>query len=454
MKIYHLDKYLKKYTRMSEKELAHQVKSNLWFTPVLYVFFATILVTLALKGDLDYELGDRMRPYFALDYDLTLSLLSILTSATLTITIFTFNLVLVVFTTFSGQFSPRILKNFIASKATQRVLGIFTGSFIYVLLSLFFINNRITEYYFAVPLTATLLAIFSIATFIFFINHAVAWLQVNQLTDDMKKEALGIVHGTLKNELDIYKVENFKDADADIRTGKGIQIKAGSPGYIQLVDFISMIEEAQKDDITIKLEYTIGSYVFETTPLLTYWKKHETLIDEDKYLAFFSVRKKQTEVQDIEFSINKLVEVAIRALGNYDPKTATTAIYQVGEILVSISQVTDFSNYLVDNENNLRLILQKRDFNHYLYNGLGYIRHYAKDNVIVSTDILKVLDLMAKSLHPRDYPSVWDFAIHTAIGFENLFLFEQDSQQFYLALFNLATTTENIEEYEKFLKKI
>jgi uncharacterized membrane protein len=215
-----------------------------------------------------------------------------------------------------------------------------------------------------------------------------------------------------------------------------------------------MIEEAQKDDITIKLEYTIGSYVFETTPLLTYWKKHETLIDEDKYLAFFSVRKKQTEVQDIEFSINKLVEVAIRALGNYDPKTATTAIYQVGEILVSISQVTDFSNYLVDNENNLRLILQKRDFNHYLYNGLGYIRHYAKDNVIVSTDILKVLDLMAKSLHPRDYPSVWDFAIHTAIGFENLFLFEQDSQQFYLALFNLATTTDNIEEYEKFLKKI
>ena len=49
-------------------------------------------------------------------------------------------------------------------------------------------------------------------------------------------------------------------------------------------------------------------------------------VDEDKYLAFFSVRKKQTEVQDIEFSINKLVEVAIRALGNYDPKTATTAI--------------------------------------------------------------------------------------------------------------------------------
>ncbi|PUB14547.1 putative membrane protein [Paenisporosarcina sp. OV554] len=454
MKTYLLDKYLKKYTRMSERELAHQVKSNLWFTPVLYVLFSMILLSVTLNGDLNYGMGNKMISYFAVDYELTLSLLSVLTAATLTITIFTFNLVLVVFTTFSGQFSPRILKNFISSKATQRVLGIFTGSFIYVLLSLFFLNKRITEYYFAVPITATFLAIFSMATFIFFINHAVAWLQVNQLTDDMKKEALGIVKGTLKDELDSYKVKDFNDTDADIRNGKGLQIKAGTPGYIQLVDFISMIEEAKKDDIMMRFEHTIGSYVFESTPLLTYWKKHEMKIDEDKYLAFFSVRKKQTEVQDIEFSINKLVEVAIRALGNYDPKTATTAIYQVSEVLVSISLVTDFSNYLADDENNLRLLLQKRDFNHYLYNGLGYIRHYAKDNVIVSTDILKALDLMAKSLNPRDYQSVWDFAIHTALGFENLFLFEQDSQQFYLALYNLATTTNNQKDYEKFLKKM
>ena len=252
---------------MSERELAHQVKSNLWFTPVLYVLFSMILLSVTLNGDLNYGMGNKMISYFAVDYELTLSLLSVLTAATLTITIFTFNLVLVVFTTFSGQFSPRILKNFISSKATQRVLGIFTGSFIYVLLSLFFLNKRITEYYFAVPLTATFLAIFSMATFIFFINHAVAWLQVNQLTDDMKKEALGIVKGTLKDELDSYKVKDFNDTDADIRNGKGLQIKAGTPGYIQLVDFISMIEEAKKDDIMMRFEHTIGSYVFENTPI-------------------------------------------------------------------------------------------------------------------------------------------------------------------------------------------
>ena len=439
--------------RMSEKDLINQIQSNLWFTPVLYVFYSIVLLSVSLVADLNYNLGDRMRSLFAVDYELTLSLVSTLTLANLSLTIFTFNLVLVVFATFSGQFSPRTLRNFMASKATQRVLGIFTGSFIYVLLSFLFLNKRIAEYYFAVPLVATILAILSMGTFIFFINHAVAWLRVNQMTDDIKKEALNIINSTLRKELDAYKVKDFNDTDEQIREGMGSQIKAGKSGYIQHVDFIMMIRKAQEDDIVINFEYTIGNYVFETTPILTYWNKHEYSIHEDKYLTLFSIGKRQTEDQDIEFSINKLVEVAVRAIGNYDPKTAKTAIYQIGEVLVSISRVTDNSRYLVDDENNLRIILQKRDFNHYLYSGLGYIRHYAKDNVIVTTDILNVLDQMAKSLHPSDYQSVWDFAVYSAQGFENLFLFEHDSQQFYRALCSLATTTNNLTDFEEILKK-
>ena len=450
---YYLDKYLKKYIRMSERELTYQVKSNLWVTPVLYVFYSFLILSAAFWGDLNYMLGSRFKSFFAVDYELTLSLVSTLTAAILSLTIFTFNLVLVVFTTFSGQFSPRMLKNFIASKATQRVLGIFTGSFIYVLVSFLFLNKRITEYYFAVPILATLLAILSMGAFIFFINHAVAWLQVNQMTDDMKKEALSIVKSTMENELDHYKVKDFIDTDAHMREGKGHQIKAGTSGYIQIVDFIAMIYEAQQDDIVLKFEYTVGNYVYESTPILTYWMKDESTIDEDKYLAFFNIRKKQTEVQDIEFSMNKLVEVAIRSLGNYDPKTVSTALYQVGEVLVSIAQITDFSQYLVDDEKNLRIILRKKDFDHYLYNGFGYIRHYANGNVIVLTDILNVLDLMAKSLDPSVHQTVWDFAVHIAQGFENLFLFDQDKQQFYHVLYSLAITTDNLTHYDHLLEK-
>lgn len=448
-----LDNYLKKYTKMSERELSHTVQSNMWFTPVLYVIFSSLLVSVTLTTDLKYDLGDQMRPFFAVDYDLTRNLVGTLTAAILTLTTFTFNLILVVFTTFSGQFSPRMLKNFIASKSTQRVLGIFTSSFIYMLLSFLFLNKRMAEYYFAVPLFAAIIAAFSMGTFIFFINHAVAWLQVNQMTYDMKNEALSIVKNTLEDEVDPYKVNDLSTVNNDICENKGNTISARKSGFIQLVDFISIIKEAEKDDIVIQLEYTIGSYVFASTPFITYWKNGENEVDEQKYMSLISIGRRQTEVQDIEFSINKLVEVAIRSLGNYDPKTATTAIYQLGEVLASISRNSIFSKYLVDKNNNLRVVLQERDFSHYLYNAFGYIRHYAKDNVIICTEILKVLDLMAKSLNKRDYNAVWEFGVFTAKGFEDLFLFTLDYQQFHRALQNLAVTTKHEKEFEEFLEK-
>ncbi len=451
-KINSFDK-IKIFRRMSNRELSHIIQSNLWYTPVIYVFISFLLVGVALTADFQFELGKNMRTFFAVDYSLTQAIVGTLTAATLTLTTFTFNLVLVVFTTFSGQFSPRMLKNFIASKATQRVLGIFTASFFYMLLCYLFLNKELAQYYFAVPVLATIIAALSILTFVFFINHAVNWLQVNQMTYDMKKEALYIVKNTLEDELDPYKVKDISPITGQIFESKEFTITSRKSGYIQLVDYISMVTEAQKDGIVIRLEYTIGSYVFESTPIVSYWKKNAKEIDELKYLSYFSIKRRQSEVQDIEFSINKLVEVAIRSIGNYDPKTATNAIYQIGEVLASISRKSNFSNYLIDESNNLRVILQERDFNHYLYHGFGYIRHYAKDNVIVATEILKVLALMAKSLNTRDYKAIWDFGVLTASGFENLFLFKLDHQLFHQALSNLAVSTKHEKEYEEFLKQ-
>ncbi|MDN4074229.1 DUF2254 domain-containing protein [Fictibacillus terranigra] len=451
-----LDKYLRRYTQLSERELSHQLQTNLWFTPVLYIFNSFILLAIAFTADYKLKTGEKMWSIFSVNYDLTQALVSTLTAATLTLTTFTFNLILVVFTTFSGQFSPRILKNFIASKATQRILGIFTASFFYMLFSFLFLNKRFTEQFFTVPLMAVILASVSMGTFIFFINHAVAWLQVNKMTNEMKKESLAIVDGSLQKEIEPYRVKDtgpVKKLVEDLVKSPGNQIKSNKAGYIQLIDFAEIMEEAQKDDIIIELKHAIGDYVFNTTPILTYWKRQGQTIDEYKYLAFFSFGKRQTEVQDIEFSINKLVEVAIRSVGNFDPKTAQNAIYQLGELLTYISCVANFDPYLVDPNGQLRVILQEKEFSHYLYNGLGYIRHYSENNVVVGIEILKVLDMIAQSANPRDYEAIWDFAVYTAQGFEKDFLFGLDYEKFNSALYDIAVSTKHEGDYEHLREK-
>ncbi|MFP3338976.1 DUF2254 family protein, partial [Micrococcus sp. SIMBA_131] len=85
-------------------------------------------------------------------------LISALIGGILTLSAFTLNSLLVVLTTFSGQFSPRMLLNFVADRTTQHFVGIFHGSFVYVLVVFLFITSKEDEYFVAIPGTTVFLA--------------------------------------------------------------------------------------------------------------------------------------------------------------------------------------------------------------------------------------------------------------------------------------------------------
>ncbi|MFC7393746.1 DUF2254 domain-containing protein [Scopulibacillus cellulosilyticus] len=445
---------IKKYTNMSKRERWHEIYTNLWFTPILYAFLSFILIAVTMMLDFSFGAGQAVSPFLSVSSQLTNTIVSTLTTAILSVSTFTFNSILVVFTTFSGQFSPRVLKNFIANKATQRVLGIFTGSFLYVVICFFFIDTQSTSKFFTIPLTAICLAVLSAGTFIFFINHSVKWLQVNHMTENMKAESVNIIQNSLQQELDPYRVEETDAISAEFPECPGHQVVAPRSGYIQVVDFINLIEEAKKDNLLIKMEVKVGDYNYASTPMLKYWKKDASTVDEYKYQKLISVGKHQTEIQDIEFSINKLVEVAIRSLGNNDPKTAINTIYQIGDLLVLISQIGYFAPYLKDKCGELRIILKDLSFEDYLHVGFGCIRHYSRDNVLITIEMLKALKLMAQSIHPNHYQSLWDFAAGTAEGLESDWLFNFDNRLFYKALFDLAEITKNEHEYKKLKQKV
>ncbi|MFD2924537.1 DUF2254 domain-containing protein [Halobacillus naozhouensis] len=445
----------KKYKNMSKREKWHRVYSNLWVTPIIYAGLSLLLFVLTVWADLKMEFGNMMPSILSANYQLTKTILSTLTGGLLSLNSFTFYGVLTALTTFAGQYSPRILKNFMMTNVTQRTLGIFNGSFLYVLFCLLFLNGETASQYSLIPVTATFLTALCLGTFVFFINHIVTWLQVSNMTSDMKRESIGIIESSLLNELEPYRVEDEATIKGQIPEYQGHQISIDSSGYLQTMDFIPLIEEACKDDLIIRLEYKVGNFVFGSTPLLTYWKKKEkTTIDEFKYKNMFHIGKGQTEIQDIEFSINKFVEIAIRALGNDDPKTATDTIYEIGDLLINISQKAKFTPYLTDKNYDLRLILQNLDFEDYLYIGFASIRHYARDNVVITVELLKVLDAIARAVSKRDDQSVWEFAVYTASGFEYEYMHHLDNRKFYDGLFNIAKTTGNEEDYNNIIEEI
>ncbi|WP_349408317.1 DUF2254 domain-containing protein [Pseudalkalibacillus sp. SCS-8] len=440
---------MKKYFKMSKRQRWEEINATLWFTPGIYIFLSIILAVFTLLLDLKIDLSQYVNVKFTSEARLTRILVSTLIGGILTLSAFTFNSLLVVLTTFSGQFSPRMLLNFVSDKKTQHVLGIFNGSFIYVLTVFLFISNTDEERYIAIPLVTVFLAFLTAITFIYFINHATTWMQVHNITDNMKEITKRIINFSILKEVEPYRSTKDTKMDDKEYPKDGHPIDSKESGYIQLVNYVKLIEIASRDNVIVRFEYGVGEYVLEGAPVLTYWKEKETAINELEYLKTLEIGHKQTEIQDLEFGVNKLSEIAIKALGNNDPKTALNTIHQMSDLLTIIARYTHFSPFLIDKDENIRVILKEEDFEYYLYRGFAHIRHYADRNWVIITEILASLKSMARSMDKVFHKDLWNFAVQTVKGIEKYEIYHLDRKYLLQELSQLSIETDRENEYRE-----
>ncbi|UOQ93925.1 DUF2254 domain-containing protein [Halobacillus shinanisalinarum] len=150
--------HLKKYLQMSKRQ--RKMQMTLWYMHIIYIGLALFLVAATLFMDLVVDLAPYAQELFHFSASVTRTLVSTLIGGILTLSAFTLNSLLVVLTTFSGQFLPRMLLNFISDKQTQHALGIFNGSFIYVLVLSWFIGSSEKEVFVTVPMVKCLDTVF------------------------------------------------------------------------------------------------------------------------------------------------------------------------------------------------------------------------------------------------------------------------------------------------------
>ncbi|GGD22014.1 DUF2254 domain-containing protein [Pontibacillus salipaludis] len=436
---------IKRYLSMSKRERKNELQSTLWFMPMWYIIAAICLSALTFILDYKLDIASYFPKLVAFSASTTQTLLGSLVGGVLTLSAFTINSILVALTTFSGQFSSKMLLNYISDRNTQHVMGIFNGSFIYVLLNFLYVSNEDIEFLLAIPFLSIATVFLAAITFVYFINHTTTWLQVHNITARMKENSKSIIQSSLMKEIQPFR-KDPKETTAHLPAEKGTVINAESSGYLQLADFQRLIHKAKEDNLIIQLHPRIGEFVLCNTPLFSYWGDGEKF-NKKKYLKLVVLGKKQTEIQDLEYGVNKLAEVAIRALGNDDPLTVTNTLHQITELLQEVGSVTDFSPYLYDEEGNLRLMLCQEDFKYYLHKGFANIREYSHHNVTIITEILSMLSLMAKGMDERFHDDIWEFAFQTVKGLNGCSLFENDC---YYLIDNLKLVTKNTHNQNKF----
>ncbi|WP_238378730.1 DUF2254 domain-containing protein [Halalkalibacillus sediminis] len=440
---------LKKYFNMSKRLRKKEIQSTLWFMPLLYILGALFLVAFTLYIDFAVGLREVAPEILQFEASVARTLVSVLVGGILTLSAFTLNSLLVVLTTFSGQFSPRMLLNFIADKNTQHALGIFNGSFVYVLVIFLFIGNAPFETLVAVPVMSILLAFITSIVFVYFINHASTWMQVHNITYSMKNISKDIIYSSLRKDLDQYRTTEPGDMMKEYKDNQ-YQVLSREVGYLQLVDYKTMIEEAKKDNIIVQIQPQVGDYLLTGNVLFTYWGPGADEIEDDtKYYRMFEFGHKETEVQDLQMGMHKLAEIAIKAVGNDDPKTATNTIHQMADLMITVDGYITFSPYLADDEDQVRVILQEETFDYYIYRGFGFIRHYAKDNHLIITDIMGALAMISESISENKYESIWEFAVNTMDHIEANLVYELDKRFLLRQVYRIAELTGHIEDYPR-----
>ncbi|HSR32278.1 MAG TPA: DUF2254 family protein [Anaerolineae bacterium] len=101
--------------------------------------------------------------------------------------------------------------------------------------------------------------------------------------------------------------------------------------------------------------------------------------------------------QDIEYAVNQLVEMAVRAMSAAinDPYTAVTCLDHLGAGLAVYAEGTSPDPHLYDSENRLRVIFDPLAFSGLLDGAFNMIRHASRDNADVLLRLLDAIERVA-----------------------------------------------------------
>jgi uncharacterized membrane protein len=386
--------------------------SSYWFLPSIMAIAAVGLALIMLALDRAGKTGpvEQLSWVYTGGPDGARAVLSAVAGSLATVTATAFSITIVALQLASSQFGPRLLRNFMQDTGNQLVLGTFIATFIYCLLVLRTIHGE--DYNLFVPqLSVTIgivLAIISIGVLIYFIHHASTIIQAShvisgvssefeQAIDRLFPEALG--QGSSRSQRSIGEIPERFDLEAS-------SIRAIDTGYLQIIDDHSLIKLASRHDLLIRLQVQPGQFVAKDNELVKVYPQERV----DRSLAeqlrkAFILGKERTEQQDIEFPINQLVEIALRAISPAvnDPFTAIRCIDRLGAGLSSLAQRHFPSPYRYDAVQNLRVIAQPVTFERLVAQAFNPIRQYAQSDSAVTIRLLETITRIAQaSHHPSD----------------------------------------------------
>ncbi len=384
-------------------------RTNLWLAPsltvaaALAVFVVTQLLdrahysgAIALPGWLDQGSAADARALLSATAGAIITTLGLV----LSITVLTLSIA-------ASQFGQRLLRRYMRDRGTQVCIGVFAATFVFSLLTLLSVTSRPNEKEYVPWLSiwiSTIWALACIGVLIYYINHVAVSIQVNNVLAGLSKDFRWVIRQNRRLP------ETSRISIPEVRPD--LALAASVTGYIQLIDYQSLVLAAVEADAVVRFLFRPGQFVVKGATLaVAEGQELPASRLAEVFCRTVRIGVRRTLAQDPEFALAQIVEIALRAMspGINDPNTAVTCVNWLTDGLRELAQNTPRSAVHVDIRGNPRVIEHLNEFQHVVAAAYGPIRQVARNSPMLTIGILNSISLIA----PFVESAAWKKALHT-----------------------------------------
>ncbi len=377
--------------------LLDELRGSYWPIPVLMTLGAGMLALAMVQ--VEDVFGQRYQGPLAWmvlrDQEGALAVLSVIAGSMATIAGVVFSINLVALTLASNQYGPRLLRSFLRDRVNQIAFGAFTGIFLYSLIVLMAINpDRVPRLACA---TAVLLAVVGLFVLIYFIHHTVASIQVANLTAGISAE--------IRTQLECLFPERLGEAAADASPAEvaefgaalqaeGVDLRSATSGFVRVIDQTALLAAVERFGIRARLMVAPGDFV-AVGAVVARVGPPDRVSDEvlDELRSLFVIGPQRSAVQDLDFLIDQLTEIAVKALspGINDPRTAITCAQHLGALISAAADRHMPTGARADAGGHLRVVAPAMTFDDLVSSCLAPLRRYGAGHTEVVLALCQVL---------------------------------------------------------------
>jgi len=311
----------------------NKITSSIAFYPALISTGFLLLSILMLELDFS-ETGKQIKTQLSWislrDASTARAILGTVAGGIISLTVFSFSMVMILLSQVASQLSNRMLDSMIGGKFQQIILGFYIGTIVFALFLLSTIRDITSGIY--VPALSIylllLLTVVDLFLFIYFLHYVTQSVKFGTIIERIHKNTFH----TLQRICTTEEPSSFEQPVIDPQI-----IYTGSSDYYQGFDTDQLLKFAATHNGVIQFPHPPGTFLLKGIPLLHFYGSVKLSKDDVKEIMnmvdFYSGQPIRINPY---YGYHQLAEVAIKALspGINDPQTAVASLYALTDLFL------------------------------------------------------------------------------------------------------------------------